>query len=165
MIDSNYNNAKLAYEYTKVIWDRINSSYDTVTTKLTTSLGFSGLLLRFAADLSDSSWLIYIKVGICIFSTGSVLFCGIGLYPRGTGADAVEPDTYLEDEKGNIYGQSEESSYIYIAKGLSLSIKNIEANRAFRVKCLSIATCFLGIAVLGFAISVIGKSVMSKTIY
>jgi hypothetical protein len=102
MIHSDYNNAKIAYEYTKVIWDRINSSYDVVTTKLTTSLGFSGLLLRFAADLSDSSWLIRIKIGVCILLTGAVIFCGIGLYPIGTGEDVVEPDTYLKDKTGEI---------------------------------------------------------------
>ncbi len=123
MIHSDYNNSKLAYEYTKVIWDRINSSYDVVTTKLTTSLGFSGLLLRFAADLSDSSWLIYIKIGVCILLTGTVICCGIGLYPIGTGEDAVEPDTYLQDKTGEIYGLSEEESYLYIARGLSDSTK------------------------------------------
>jgi hypothetical protein len=160
MINSDYNNAKLAYEYTKVIWDRINSSYDVVTTKLTTSLGFSGLLLRFAADLSDSSWLIHIKIGICILLTGAVIFCGIELYPIGTGEDVVEPDTYLEDKAGEIYGLSEEESYLYIARGLSYSTKKIEENRRFRVKCLSFVTCFLGIAVMGFATSIIGKAVI-----
>jgi hypothetical protein len=160
MINSDYNNSKLAYEYTKVIWDRTNSSYDVVTTKLTTSLGFSGLLLRFAADLSDSSWLIHIKLGICVLLTGAVIFCGIGLHPIGTGEDVVEPDTYLEDETEEIYSLPEESSYLYIARGLSKSIKNIEKNRHFRVKCLSFVTYFLGIAVIGFATSIIGKAVI-----
>jgi hypothetical protein len=164
MTDSDYNNAKLAYEYTKVIWDRVNSSYDVVTTKLTTSLGFSGLLLRFAADLSDLSWLIRVKIGVCIFLTGALIFCGMGLYPLGTGEDAVAPNTYLEDITGEIYGQTEESSYIYIARGLSSSIKKIEENRAFRVKCLGFATCFLGISVIGFSISIIGKALMSKPV-
>jgi hypothetical protein len=164
MIHSDYNNAKLAYEYTKVIWDRINSSYDVVTTKLTTSLGFSGLLLRFAADLSDSSWLIYIKIGVCILLTGAVICCGIGLYPIGTGEDAVEPDTYLQDKTGKIYGLSEEESYLYIARGLSDSTKKIEKNRRFRVTCFSFATCFLGIAVIGFATSIIGKAMISMSL-
>jgi hypothetical protein len=162
MTDPDYNNARLAYEYTKVIWDKIDSSHNTVTTKITTNLGFSGLLLRFAADLSELSWLIHVKIGICILLTGAVIFCGIGLYPIGTGEDVVDPDTYLEDKTGEIYGLSEESSYLYIARGLSDSIKKIEKNRYFRVRCLSIATSFLGIAVIGFAISIIGKAMISR---
>jgi hypothetical protein len=164
MINSDYNNAKLAYEYTKVIWDKSNSSYDIVTTKLTTSLGFSGLLLRFAADLSDLSWLIYVKAGICFILTGAVLLCGIGLYPLGTGGDVVEPDTYLEDKEGSIYGLSEEESYLYIARGLSYSIKRIDKNRFFRVKLFNLVLQCLGIVVLGFSISIMGKAWISSRI-
>jgi hypothetical protein len=162
--DEDYNNAKLAYEYTKIVWEKINTSYSTVTTKLTTVLGFSGLLLRFAADLSDFSWLVRVKIGICILLTGAVIFCGIGLYPLGTGGDAVNPDQYLEDTTGEIYGLSEEESYLYIARGLSYASKAIEKNRSFRLKCLSYACWCLGVAVIGFAISIVGKSLILKAV-
>jgi hypothetical protein len=162
--DGNYNNAKLAYEYTKVVWEKINTSYSTITTKLTTVLGFSGLLLRFAADLSDFAWLVFVKIGICVLLTGAVISCGIGLYPIGTGGDVINPDQYLEDTTGEIYGLSEEESYLYIARGLSYATKAIEKNRIFRLNCLICASWCLGVAVTGFAVSIVGKSLISKAV-
>jgi hypothetical protein len=162
MADNNYNNARLTYEYTKVIWDRINASYDVITTKLTTALGFSGLLLRFAADLSDIDWLIYIKTLIIFLLVLAILSCGIGLYPLSSGGDAVHPDSYLEDKTGEIYSLSEEKSYLYIARSLSKSIKHIEENRKFRMRCLIFTTYSLGLAALGFAVSIMGKTIVSK---
>jgi hypothetical protein len=162
MADHNYNNARLAYEYTKIIWDRVNASYDAVTTKLTAALGFSGLLLRFSADLSDASWLIYIKMITCILLALAIIFCGIGLYPLSSKNDAVDPASYLEDKTGEIYDLSEERSYLFIARGLSKSIKSLEKNRKFRVKCLILATYSLGLSALGFAVSIVGKALISR---
>lgn len=158
------NNAKLAYEYTKSIWETTSSSYDIVTTKLTTALGFSGLLLRFAVDLSHESWLIYIKIGVCLILSAAILCCCIGLYPRSSGKNLVSPDDFLEDETGDIYGLTEEESYLYIARGLSTAIKVLDANRAFRVGFLTAVIYCLGIASLGFALSITSEAMMTPDV-
>jgi hypothetical protein len=155
---SESNNAKLTYEYTKDILREINDSYNAVTSKLTTALGFSGVLLRFAADLSDTAWLIHVKTLICVSLIFSVIACGIGLYPISSGDGAVDQDYYLKDKTGKYYGQTEEAVYIQLANGLSKSLKGIERNRKFRIKCLIATTYSIGIASIGFAISIMGKA-------
>lgn len=163
-IDQESNNAKLTYEYTKDILSAINSSLDAVSGKLTTALGFSGVLLRFAADLSDKSWLINVKMIICATLVFAIICCGIGLHPISTGKSIVDPDEYLKDTTGKNYGQPEENVYIQLANGLSQTIKVTYRNRAFRLKCLMAATYAIGIASIGFAVSITGKAILLPNI-
>ncbi|MBE9033458.1 hypothetical protein IQ266_27380 [filamentous cyanobacterium LEGE 11480] len=159
-IENSGNNAKVAYEYTKDVLAEVSSSYNAITTKLTTALGFSGVLLKFAADLSDKSWLIHVKMLVCAGLIFAVIACGIGLFPRSSGNGAVPPGTYLYDETGKYYGQTEENFYIQVGRGLERSLKGIEKTRAWRLKCLTATTYAIGLAAIGFAISIAGTSIM-----
>jgi hypothetical protein len=160
-----YNNAKLAYEHTKQAWIIANASYDVITTKLTTLLAFSGVLIKFAADLSETSWLVYVKIGICVILIMAIASCCAGLIPRGTGKGDIDPDDFLDDENRTDenptrYYLSEEVAYLYIARGLNNSLKGLQKNRKYRIRCLETSIWLLSVGSTGFAISIMGKAIM-----
>lgn len=158
--EKNYNNAKLAYEYTKNSWATVSASYDVITVKLTTALGFIGLLMSFAASLSDKSWLLTVKMCVCALLVTAIVSCCIGLIPLSTGKHEVDPDDFLDPETGVWYGEPEQESYLYIARGLNDAMKSLKKNRGFRLRCLSAAIFLSGLASVGFAISIMGKAMM-----
>jgi hypothetical protein len=159
-IEKKQNNAKLAYEYTKSTWATVSASYDVITVKLTTALGFIGLLMSFAASLSDKSWLVGVKMIVCALLVTAIIACCIGLKPIGTGEFEVDPDDFLDPKTGYQYGESEEESYLYIARGLNDAMKSLKKNREFRLRCLSAAIFLSSLASIGFAISIMGKAMM-----
>lgn len=169
-------NAKLTYEYTKDTLKDVEASYNVVTTKLTTLLGFSGLLLKFASDLPELGWLQNVKMVTCASLVIATIACGIGLYPLSSKkklkkgieessypsqerGESVDPDIYINDEEHD-FMQPEASMYMQIASGLNETLKQVRKNRRFRVNCLIVATYSIGFSILCFAVSVMGKAWM-----
>jgi hypothetical protein len=134
------NNSKLAHEYTEKIWDTVISSRNNVTTKLTTFLGFSGLLLRFASDLNNYGTCLNLKILVCFTLSLSIVVCCIGLMPGGSGETHVPPEDFLETTKW--YRAPEEEARLYIARGLNKATKTMVKSRAFRSRCLQAVIIF-----------------------
>lgn len=152
-----HNNAKLAYEYTESYWKTISASVDVVTTKLTATLGFSGLLLKFTADLSNQGLYLRLKISACVLLILAIVICGIGLAPKGSGKNLVQPDDLLETAEW--YRETDELCRLYIARGWSKAIKKLEETRTFRVRCLGWAISALGITIICSAVITIFESI------
>lgn len=90
-------NAELAFNYTRNTLERLDKGLDSLNSKLTTTLGASGILLRFAKDLSDSGLCFSLKVSVCIFVVFSALFCLAGLWPKNVGKHG-EPSELIETD-------------------------------------------------------------------
>jgi hypothetical protein len=163
MADKSDDNSKLAYDYTESTLKSVTESYDSVTTKLSSALVFSGVLLKFATDLSNKDYLLTAKVLICACLIIAMGMCGIGLWPRSTGSNLVNPDDFLESGGNNMYGFSEEQCRIYIARAWNKEIKAILRNRGIRVRYLTIAIIFLALAALGFGISILQSGFTSES--
>ena len=161
-------NAKLTYEYTKDTLKDVEASYNVVTTKLTTLLGFSGLLLKFASELAEFDWLKNVKMVTCFSLVVAVIFCGIGLFPLSSKSkskekdskkrgESVDPDIYINGNE-EYFMQPEDSMYMQLANGLNETLKQTRKNRRFRVNCLIVSTYSVGFSILCFAISIMGKA-------
>lgn len=97
VLPAKHSNSKLIYEYTESYLKYFDKGIDSIKQKVTTILGFTGILLKFSADLpSTDIFLILTKVGTCIFLVASVVICIIALSPRKSG-DVIEPSELFND--------------------------------------------------------------------
>ncbi|NET00360.1 MAG: hypothetical protein F6K61_07210 [Sphaerospermopsis sp. SIO1G1] len=155
-----HTNTKLAYEYTESLLKDVNKSIDSLNTKMTTVIGFSGLLLRFSADLSDNSYCLYIKIAICVLLAIDICLCIIGLMPSPCG-DVVSPEDLLDREW---YYKSDERCRHYIASAWKGAIKQLELQARNKRECLRYAMLSLGLSIILFAISIIMEAIAKSFI-
>lgn len=148
------NNSKLIYEHAEKSIEKINKSIDIVTSKLTTSLGFSGVLLKFASDMPSSGGLFSLKVCVTVFLLGAVGFCGCGLYPKAGGRSLTT--RYLRE---NLYYYPEDEIRLQIIDQRLKSIDDLEDLAASRRFCLNYAVLSLVLAITFFAVSIIVEAV------
>lgn len=147
-------NSKLIYEHAEKSIEKINKSIDNVTSKLTTSLGFSGVLLKFASDMPNDKWLFSLKICVTVLLLGAIIFCGCGLYPSPGGTRLTT--RYLRE---NLYCYPEEE---FRRQVIDQSLKSIDIlnelaarRRSYlnlAILCLMLAACFFGVSIIVKAI-------------
>ena len=92
-----HTNIKEIYEYTEKYIDGINKSIDALGSKLISTLGFSGVLLKFVSDMASNKDHIYPFWFITLASTSLLIAvgcCASGLYPKNSGS-TVKPKVLL----------------------------------------------------------------------
>jgi len=147
-------NSKLIYEHAEKSVEKINKSIDVVTTKLTTSLGFSGVLLKFAADMPSSGYLFSLKVCVAAFLLLAICFCGCGLYPKAAGDSLTT--RYLREDL--YYYPDEEIRRRVIDQKLK-SIDELKEVAEFRIAYLNSAILSLMLAAVAFGASIIVEAI------
>lgn len=141
-------NIQLIYEYTKLVFNSINENISIVNNKLTTIIGFSALLLRFANDVEDcNQWLVIAKVTLCVFLVVAIILCILGLAPTDSG-DVVSP----EELRTDYYYAEDEECRRYITDNLINSIDQLDSYRDQKVRYSSWAILFLSLATITFAV-------------
>ncbi|MEA5577659.1 hypothetical protein [Anabaena sp. UHCC 0451] len=156
LIDSEeHTNTKLAYEYTESILKDVNKSIDSLNTKMTTVIGFSGVLLRFSADLSNHGYCLYIKIAVCTLLAIDIGLCIIGLMPSPCG-DVVSPEDLLD---GEWYYKSDERCRHYIASAWKAAIQQLDIQLINKRKCLRYAMWSLALSTILFAVSIIMEAI------
>lgn len=156
LIDSEeHTNTKLAYEYTESVLKDVNKSIDSLNTKMTTVIGFSGVMLRFAADLSNDGYCLYIKIAVCVLLAIDIGLCIIGLMPSPCG-DVVSPEDLLD---GEWYYKSDERCRHYIASAWKVAIQQLDIQLINKRNCLRYAMCSLALSIILFAVSIIMEAI------
>lgn len=147
---SQHDNSKLIYEHAEKCVDKINKSIDNITTKLTTSIGFSGVLLKFASDMPSGGYSFFFKICVTLLLMGAIGFCACGLYPKQAGDSLTT--RYLREEL--YYYPDEEIRRLIIDQKLR-SIDQLNDLAKFRrtylncaISCLMIATGVFGVSVI-----------------
>lgn len=90
-------NIKEIYTYTEKHIEGINKSIDALGSKLISTLGFSGVLLKFVSDMASNKDHIYPFWFTTLASVSLLLaigFCASGLYPVNSGC-TVDPKVLL----------------------------------------------------------------------
>ena len=140
------NNADLIYKYTEKEVDNFNKSIDTVTGKLTTSLGFAGVVIKFVGDV-DSGW---IKISLTAFVVASILVAFVGLFPKDRG-DALRCKAFFGDKADWWFGSPSEEVQMSIANQWVEHVRLLENLLNFRTICLKVSHACLVVAALLFA--------------
>jgi len=164
-IEQNNNppNYKLAWDYAQSIMKLVNESTSLLNTKLNTLLGFNGILLRFALDLKGLNITVsglpcylclVLKIGVCVFSIGSLLFIAWGLRTGKSGvtvnvSDLLQRQWYYCDE---------ENTYLYLTKTLRDGIEDLRQYRDKKAGAFDKSLTFLILAVVCLAINIILSS-------
>jgi len=151
---SSVNNSKLIYEHAEKSTEKINKSIDIITSKLTSSLGFSGVLLKFASDMPSSGGLFSLKVCVTLCLLSAVGSCGCGLYPKAGGKPLTT--RYLRE---NLYYCPEDEVRLQIIDQKLKSIDDLEGVAKFRRVYLNYAVLFLMLAAAFFGISIIVEAI------
>jgi hypothetical protein len=161
--EHNPRNYKLAWEYAQSIMKLVNESTSILNTKLSTLLGFNGLLLRFALDLKGLNITVFelpcysclvLKIGVCVFSIASLLFIAKGLKTGKSGitvhvTDLLQRQWYYCDE---------ENTYLYLTKTLRDGIEDLRENRDKKAGAFDKALTFLILAAICLAFNIILSS-------
>lgn len=166
---------RFIYEYTDSYEKRIESNTNSINTKLASIIGFSGVLLKFAGELNDSSsgwqnfstwnsyesYLTESKALCCVLLVTSILFCLIGLSTRGSGNIPRPLDVILPE---NINSISELGFRKRITERLAQSSEEYIEVRDRRSENLNCALTMLFFAILCFAFNIILTSFCGSTI-
>jgi hypothetical protein len=143
-------NLSLAFEYTKYFLQQSDKKIDDLNARLTTFLGFGGLLLRFSLELPDACRsCALLKVIVMLLTTCSVCISSYGLLANPTGT-IVKPDSLMSDE------WFEEDNAIVKAKIINTWLQGVgqleEAGNR-KQNQLNSAIRLLGVAVAAFAVN------------
>lgn len=140
------NNADLIYKYTEKEVENFNKSIDIVTGKLTTSLGFAGVVIKFVSDL-ESGW---IKIALTTFVVASILAAFVGLFPKDRG-DTLRCKAFFGDKADWWFGSPSEEVQMTIANQWVDHVRLLGNLLDFRTICLKISHGCLVVAALLFA--------------
>ena len=142
----------LIYSYTEGVLKSINQSIDDLNGRLIAVIGFSGVMLRFAKDLSPHS-LAYglptIKVLVCILFTIAIASSAIGLIPKST-ASVASPDTLLQ----KWYRETDEQCKLFILAGWEQAITQLVRMRGSKILASVIAATCLVIGTILYGINI-----------
>lgn len=166
-----HTNNKLAYEYTESTLKIVSAGIDVINTKLSTVLGFGGVLLRFAADLPSKSEIVsktgslgllgclslLLKLGVCLLSAASIILAIAGLYVQ-KGGDIVPPKRLM---KKRWYYESDERCRAYIIKTWLNAFEELTSIRTSKAKRLKQSLVALGLAAVVFALDISVTSVFN----
>ena len=129
-----HDNSRLIYEHAEKAIEKVNKTVDNVTGKLTTCLGFSGVLLKFASDMPSDGWLFSLKVCVTTLLLGGIMLCGCGLYPKAAGSSLTT--SYL---RNNLYHYPEEEFRRLVIDQRLESINQLEKLAEFRRNYLGLS--------------------------
>ncbi len=163
-------NIQLIYEYTKQVLEDIDSSQNTLNTKLGAVIAFDGLMIRFLSDLPDDSLVlnlpdmdIYLNCKMCLYlkilsycSLIISLIFGLRGYQPKKGGEIIMPEELIE----RCLNITEEHYRLSLIKFWNKSIKELADLRDAEAKILKRAVLFLGFAVILSAIDVILASIL-----
>ncbi len=145
-------NLDLAYQYTEAFLIQCDKNIDDLNTRLTTFLGFGGLLLRFGLTLPDDCRsCMLLKVMVLALSALSVCQSSYGLTANKLG-NTVKPRTLMSDtwfEKENIRVKAS------ITNTWIKSVEELEAAGQTKQLQLNRAIYLLAAAVIAFSISAV----------
>lgn len=148
-------NAELIYRYIEHSLQATSTSLSGLGTRLTTLIGFSGLLLRFTIDLPQKvfvmNWNVAIGVKILVSSALAlaIVVSAFGLLPQPTG-EAYTAEELLDE----LDGHDEIFSKLYITLSRDKTLQSLDKLRFYRAKCLKWATFLVMFAALLFAIDI-----------
>lgn len=146
-----HSNSRLIYEYTESYLRYHIQGLDSIKQKVTTVLGFSGILLKFSAELPDADfWLVLTKVGTCVFLIATIVICIIALSP-GKSGDVVEPSELLED----YFRKEDEYIRTFIIRQWVEACKQLDKKYDKKANLLQHCYSCIGLAAILFAINVI----------
>lgn len=145
-------NLDLAYGYTEAFLTQCDKNIDDLNTRLTTFLGFGGVLLRFSMALPDNCRsCMLLKVVVLSLSTLSVCQSSYGLIANRLG-EAISPRTLMSDkwfEKESVKVKAS------IVNTWIQTIEEIEIAGQKKKLQLNRAICLLAIAISAFAASTV----------
>jgi len=151
-----HDNATEIYSYTEKHIEGINKSIDALGSKLISTLGFSGVLLKFISDMAINSkypfWFVALSSGALVIAIGC---CVSGLYPANSGC-AVTPSSLLSDEDSWWYSAPSNLYKLRIVKQWYKHIDSLNENLDRRQSCLRLAIGYLTfVAVLFCVINIV----------
>ncbi len=152
-------NLSLAFEYTKDFLEKIDKQIDDLNSRLTTFLGFGGLLLRFSLELPDGCRsCVLLKVVVMLLTACSVCISSYGLLanPMGT---TVKPSVLMSDQW---FGENNAEVKAKITSTWLKGVQQLEEAGNRKQKQLNYAIRLLGIAVATFAINGIISTLFSE---
>jgi hypothetical protein len=139
------NNADLMYKYAEKEVESFDKSIDTLTSKLTSILAFSGVMMKFAADLSNS----YLRIAIMIFIAVAIISAFVGLFPQDRGC-VVRSHAFMGEDHTWYNGPADEFQLRIIQQWV-IHVDLLEKLLDFRAFWFKIALSSLSIAALLFA--------------
>ena len=147
---------KEIYSYTEKHIEGINKSIDALGGKLISTLGFSGVLLKFVSDMTSNKDHVYPFWFTTLASVSLLLavgFCASGLYPRNSGC-AVDPKALLSVPEW--LNCTEEDYRKTIVEQWYEHIDSLQELLDIRKNCLSLAIGWLTfVAVLFCVINIV----------
>ena len=150
-----HSNSKLIYEYTESYLKYFDKGLDSVKQKATTLLGFSPIVLKFAAELpSSDSWLTITKVGTCILIVINITICIIILNPSKAG-DVIEPSELIEDW----FYKEVDLIRLFISRQWIKACEQLDEEYDRKAKLLIYCYSCIGIASILFALNVIFSTI------
>lgn len=145
-------NLDLAYQYTEAFLIQCDKNIDDLNTRLTTFLGFGGLLLRFGLALPDACRsCMLLKILVLVLSALSVCQSSYGLIANRLGS-TIKPRTLMSDtwfEKENTRIKAS------ITNTWINSIEELEAAGQAKQLQLNRAIYLLAAAVVVFSINAV----------
>jgi hypothetical protein len=143
---------ELIYKYIEQSMQTTSNSIGRLETRITTLLGFSGLLLRFTIDLPQNlvvyGWELgsIFKIVICIILALAIAVCVFGLFPKSSG------DLYTASELLDELDNHDQSySMKYIALSRDKTLEKLDKLRLRKVTCLKLVAFLILISTLLFA--------------
>ncbi|MGB5713447.1 MAG: hypothetical protein WBM44_21365 [Waterburya sp.] len=150
-LPTEHSNSRLIYEYTESHLRYYNQGLDNIRQKATTLLGFTGIILKFSAELpSTDIWLILTKVGACTLLAANIVICIVVLNP-GKAGEVVEPSELINDW----FYEEEHHIRLFIARQWLKTCEQLDEVYDWKAKQLQNCYSCIGLAVILFAINVI----------
>lgn len=140
------NNAELMYKYAEKEVESFDKSIDTITSKLTSILAFSGVMMKFASDLCGSQ----IKIAVTSFVAIAIVSAIIGLFPKDRG-EAIRCHAFMGNDHTWYNGPAEEFQLRIIQQWV-IHISKLEELLDFRAFWFKISLTSLSVAALLFAV-------------
>jgi hypothetical protein len=151
----NSNNLSMIYSYTEKEIDNFNKSIDNLSTKLTATLGFSGVLLKFGSDIPNDNHHFLLRCMISILLFSSIGCCASGLLARDAGK-VVRAKFMLEDR---YYCLTQEDFKLTVLRQWHEHIEDLEKLLRFRRNYLNVAIISLVICGSLFAGEIVVSSI------
>jgi hypothetical protein len=145
--------ARAFYNYIKDSADSVYKSLDSLNNRLTTLLGFGGLLLRFTIDLPSFGMPRVedgLKAVIVLSLATTILTASLGLLTYQVPA-FYWPDELLDE----IEKKNEVSSLTYLALSRKYELEKLDVLRRRRSLILKSTVFLMAIATIGFAINIL----------
>jgi hypothetical protein len=159
-----HTNIGLIYEYTENVVKSVGDNIEKLNTRLASVIGFSGILLRFVADLPNTgikidcpflnihlqSLCLVLKLGVCFLLACCICLSAMGLAPKGGSGTMVPPGMLLDEW----YFETDERCRLYIVKSWRVGLENLDSSRIKKAWNLNIAVLLLILATALFALDI-----------